>query len=143
MIAFCRDYIAFELFFAYVFAEFNSSKRCFYQFYWRLEMLKSKSTLNLVMLFSALLGLVFVIGCGGSAEKQEMTELLKLYSDAVSEYESADETKRAQLEEKIDAYRHKWSAGISDLNDKVTPQVMNELESKFKEITKRYESLHG
>jgi hypothetical protein len=32
-------------------------------------MLKSESTLNSVMLFSALLGLTFVIGCAGSTEK--------------------------------------------------------------------------
>ena len=70
-------------------------------------MLKSKSTLNFVMLFSALLGLIFVIGCGGSAVKQEMSGFLKLYSDAVSEYEAADDTQRAQLKEKIDSYKLK------------------------------------
>ena len=63
-------------------------------------MLKSKSTLIFVMLFSALLGLIFVIGCGGSAAKKEMSEILKLYSNAVSEYEAADGTQRTQLKEK-------------------------------------------
>ena len=106
-------------------------------------MLKSKSMLNFVILFSALLGLIFVIGCGGSAEKQEMSEFLKLYSDAVSEYEGADDTRRAQLKDKIDSYRLKWSARIGELNDKITPQVMNELESEFKKITKKYASLNS
>ena len=108
-------------------------------------MLKSKSTLNFVMLFSALLGLIFVIGCGGSAEKQETSEILKIYSNAVSEYEAADDTKRAQLKEKIDSYKLKCSAMISELelSDKVTPQVMNELEREYKEITKKYESLNS
>ena len=106
-------------------------------------MLKSKSALYFVMLFFAILGLIFFIGCGGSAEKQEVSEFLKLYSDAVSEYEAADNTQRAQLKDKIDSFRVKWSARIVDLNDKVTPQVMNELESKFKEITKRYVSLNS
>ena len=106
-------------------------------------MLKSKSTLNFVMLFSALLGLIFVIGCGDSAVKQEMSEFLKLYSNTVSEYEAADDTKRAQLKEKIDSIRLKWSARISELNDKVTPQVMNEMEREFKEITKKYVSLNS
>jgi len=106
-------------------------------------MLKSKSTLNFVMLFSALLGLIFVIGCGGSAVKQEMSGFLKLYSDAVSEYEAADDTQRAQLKEKIDSYKLKCTAMISDLelNAKVTPQVMNELEREYKDITKKYASL--
>ena len=108
-------------------------------------MLKSKSTLNFVMLFSALLGLIFVIGCGGSAVKQEMSGFLKLYSDAVSEYEAADDTQRAQLKEKIDSYKLKCSAMISDLelNAKVTPQVMNELEREYNDITKKYESLNS
>ena len=106
-------------------------------------MLKSKLTLNFVMLFSALLGLIFVIGCGDSAVKQEVSEFLKLYSDTVSEYEAANDTKRAQMKEKIDSFRLKWSAMIGELNDKVTPQVMNEMEREYKEITKKYASLNS
>jgi hypothetical protein len=108
-------------------------------------MLKSKSTLNLVMLFSALLGLIFVIGCAGSAEKQEMSEMLKLYSKAVVDYKAADDTQRAQLKEKIDSYKLKCSNLISDmeLNNKATPQVIEELEREYKEITKKFESLHS
>ena len=108
-------------------------------------MLKSKSTLNFVMLFSALLGLIFVIGCGGSAEKQKMSDILKLYSNAVSEYEAADGTQRAQLKEKIDSYKLKCSTMISEieLNNKATPQVMNELEREYKDITKKYASLNS
>ena len=108
-------------------------------------MLKSKSTLNFVMLFSALLGLIFVIGCGSSAEKQKMSDILKLYRNAVSEYEAADGTQRAQLKEKIDSYKLKCSAMISELelNNKATPQVMNELEREYKDITKKYASLNS
>ncbi len=108
-------------------------------------MLKSKSTLNLVMLFSALLGLIFVIGCAGSAEKQNMSEMLQLYSKAVGDYEAADDTQRVQLKEKIDSYKLKCSDMISDieLNNKATPQVIKELESEYKKITKKYESLQS
>ena len=108
-------------------------------------MLKFKSTGNFVMLLSALLGLIFVIGCAGSAEKQEMSKLLKLYGDAVSDYEAADNTQRAQLKEKIDSYSLKCSAAMSELelNNMVTPQVMNELEREYKGITKQYASLNS
>ena len=106
-------------------------------------MLKSKSTLGFVMLFSTLFGLIFVIGCGDSAVKQEVSEFLKLYSDAVSEYEVADGTKRAQMKEKMNSFRLKWSAMIGELNDKVTPQVMNELEREYKEIAKKYAALNS
>jgi len=106
-------------------------------------MLKSKSMLNFVMLFSALLGLIFVIGCAGSAEKQEMSDMLKLYSKAVSDYEAADDTHRAELKEKIESYRLKCSNMISELelNNKATPQVVKELEKEYKEITTKYASL--
>ena len=102
-----------------------------------------KSTLKFVMLFSAFLGLIFVIGCGDSAEKKEMSENLKLYSNAVNEYEAADNTHRAQLKEKVESYKHKCSDMISELelNNKVTQQVINELEKEYKEITKKYASL--
>jgi hypothetical protein len=106
-------------------------------------MLKSKSTLGFVMLFSVLFGLIFVIGCGDSAVKQEVSEFLKLYSDAVSEFEAADGTKRAQMKEKMDSFRLKWSAMIGELNDKVTPQVMNEMEREYKEIAKKYALLNS
>ena len=75
--------------------------------------------------------------------EKAMSELLKLYHDAVIDYESAGDTERAQLKEKIDSYRIKWSAGIGELNDKVTPQVMNEMEREYKEITKKYASLNS
>ena len=106
-------------------------------------MLKSKSTLSFVMLFSALFGLIFLIGCGDSAVEQEVSEFLKLYSDAVSEFEAADDTKRTQMKEKMDSFRLKWSAMLVKLNDKVTPQVMNALESEYKEIAKKYALLNS
>ena len=108
-------------------------------------MLRSKSTLMLAMLFSAFLGLMFVIGCGDSAEKKEMSENLKLYSNAVNEYEAADNTHRAELKPKIDAYKLKCSTMINELElqDKLTPQDMNAVEKEYKEITKKYESLSG
>ena len=104
---------------------------------------KLKSTLTFVVVFSAILGLVFVMGCGGSAEKQEMSQLLKLYNDAVNEYETADDTKKAELKEKIDGYRHEWSSKIGQLNDKVTPQVVNKLDKEYKEISKKYAALNS
>ena len=103
-------------------------------------MAKSKSTLNMVMLFAAMLAMILVISCAGSEEKQEMSNILKLYSDAVKEYEAADDTKKAELKAKVDSYRHQCSDKINEIvaSDKVTPQVMRELEKEFKEITQKY-----
>jgi hypothetical protein len=96
-----------------------------------------------MLLLSALLGLVLVLGCGASAEEQKVSEILKLYGEAVGEYETADDTKRNQLKEKINSYRQEWSSMISALNDKVTPQVMHDFEREFKEISKKYASLNS
>ena len=63
--------------------------------------MRLKSKLNLVIVFSALLGLAFVIGCGASAEKQAMSDFLQQYSLTVDEYSSADQSKKAEIEEKF------------------------------------------
>jgi hypothetical protein len=106
-------------------------------------MSKCKSALKLVLLFTALLGMVLVIGCAGSSEKKELSDSLKLYSEAVNEYEAADDTQRAQVKEKVDSYKLKCSKMINELvaNDNVTPQTMRALEKEYKEITAKYTSL--
>jgi len=104
-------------------------------------MIKLKSTLNFVIVFSALLGLVFIIGCGNSAKKQVMSDFLKLYSDSVNEYSTADDSKRAGLKEKIDSFKAKWVEIKIEMDGQVTPQVLDELDNEYEKITKKYVSL--
>ncbi len=104
-------------------------------------MIKFKSTLNFVIMFSALFGLVFVIGCGTSAEKQAMSDYLKLYNDSVNEYSAADDSKRAGLKEKLDTLKGKWWEIKIEMDGQVTPQALDELEKEFEKITKKYVSL--
>ena len=103
-------------------------------------MIKFKSTLNFVIVFSALFGLVFVIGCGTSAEKQAMSDYLKLYNDSVNEYSAADDSKRAGLKEKLDTLKGKWWEIKIEMDGEVTPQVLNELEKEYEKITQKYVS---
>jgi hypothetical protein len=112
-----------------------------YHFYWRPEMIKLKTTLNFVILFSLFFGLVFVIGCGGGAEKQAMLDFLKLYSDTVDEYAAADESKKAEIKEKLESFKSKWSNMEMELASKVTPQVYQQLEQEYEKITKKYASM--
>jgi hypothetical protein len=123
-----------------VVAEFHSSSLFPSIFYWRLEMIKFKSTLNFVIVFSALFGLVFVIGCGTSPEKQAMSDYLKLYNDSVNEYSTADDSKRAGLKEKLDTLKAKWWEIKIEMDGEVTPQALNELEKEYEKITKKYVS---
>lgn len=103
-------------------------------------MIKFKSTLNFVIVFSALFGLVFVIGCGTSAEKQAMSDYLKLYNDSVNEYSTADDSKRTGLKEKLDTLKAKWWEIKIEMDGEVTPQALNELEKEYEKITKKYVS---
>ena len=104
-------------------------------------MIKFNTTLKFVVLCVALLGLVFVFGCGSSAEKQKIADFLKLYSDTVDEYAAADENKKAEIEEKVESFKSKWSSMEMELVGNVTPQVYKQLEDEYEKITKRYASL--
>jgi len=126
-----------------VFAEFYSSAVFLSISYWRPEMIRFKSTLNCVIVFSVLFGLVFLIGCGSSAEKQTMSDFLKLYSDTVNEYSAADKSKQAVMKGKLDSFSSKWSDMKMELGGQVTPQALDEMDNEYKEITKKYTSSTG
>ena len=106
-------------------------------------MTKFKSTLNFVIVFSALFGLVFVIGCGGSAEKQAMSDFLQQYNQTVDEYSAGDQSKKAEMEGKLDSYKAKWSdmKMKMGLGGNVTPQVLEKMDNEYQKITTKYASL--
>ncbi len=106
-------------------------------------MIKFKSTLNIVIVCSVLLGLVFVIGCGSSAEKQAMTDFLKQYSETVNEYSAADEGKKAEIKGKLDSFQSQWSDMKMEMDGQVTPQALDELDKEYYKITKKYASSAG
>ena len=102
-------------------------------------MFRFKSTLNFVIVFTALLGLV--IGCGPSARKQALTDFLTLYDSTVNEYSAANNGKRAEMKEKIDSLISKWGDMKMEMGSEITPQILDKLEIQYQEITKKYKSL--
>ena len=106
-------------------------------------MIRFKTTLNLVILFSALLGLVFASGCGNSKEEQKMLDFLKLYSDTVDEYAAADDVKKAELKAKLDTFASKWSDMEMEMDGRLTPNDLEKYDKQFKEIKNKYASLAG
>ena len=102
-------------------------------------MIRFKSTLNFVIVLTALLGLV--IGCGSSAEKQAMSDFLVLYDNTVKEYSAADESKRAEMKDKLDSFKTKWANTEMEMGSELTPQELNKLDNEYKKITKKYISL--
>ena len=110
-------------------------------------MFNLKSTLNCVIVLSAFVGFLFVVGCGSSAEKQKMTEFLQNYGQTVDEYSSvvskADNTKKTELEGKLENLMNEWTNIKIDMGSEITPQVLDKLENEYKVITKKYKTLAG
>ena len=104
-------------------------------------MFKTKSTLNYVIVFLAIIGLAFVIGCGSSQEKQAMSDFLQQYNQEVDEYSAADNGKKAEMQGNLDSYQSKWSDMKMDLDGQVTPQALDEMDKEYQKITKKYASL--
>ena len=102
-------------------------------------MIRFKSTLNFVIVLTALLGLV--IGCGSSAEKQAMSDFLVMYNNTVDEYSAADESKRVELKEKLDSFKTKWANMKMEMDAEITPQTLDKMDNEYQQITKKYISL--
>jgi len=72
-----------------------------------------------------------------------MTDLLQQYSRTVDECSSADQSKKAEIEKKLDSYKAKWSNMKMEmgLSGNVTPQVLEKMDSEHQKITTKYASL--
>ena len=110
-------------------------------------MLRIKSNLNWFILLLAMIGLVFVIGCGPSEGKLKMSGLLQEFSKSLDEYSDAltkaDAAKKAEMEKKLNTYEQKWSDMKMEMADKVTPQVLDELDNEYHKIENKYKTLAG
>lgn len=110
-------------------------------------MFRIKSTLSLLVVMSAIVGLVFVIGCGSSEEKLKMSDLLQEFSKTVDEFTDAlnksDTAKKAEIEEKLKSFEHRWADMKMKMADQITPQALDELDHDFKKISEKYKSLAG
>ena len=91
-------YISLESFKSACLDEYHFFTKSFYIF-WRWPVFRIKSTLNCLMVLSAIMGLVFVIGCSASNDKHEITDFLQDYSKTFDEY--ADALKKADTAKKM------------------------------------------
>lgn len=106
-------------------------------------MFKSRSTLKFVMLMLAICVLGFVIGCGTSLEQKTMSDFLLEYGKVVDEYSAADNGKKAEIAEKVDSLKHKWTKIKIEMGSEITPQTLDKLDNEYQAITKKYDSLTG
>ena len=110
-------------------------------------MFRIKSILSFLMVLSAIIGLVFVIGCGSSEEKHKFSDFLQEYSKTLDEYadavNKADTTKKADLEGKLNSFDSRWSDIKMQMADEITPQALDNFEQEYQKINKKYKELAG
>ena len=108
-------------------------------------MLRARSLLTTILVFSTILGLMALIGCGPSKEKQQMSGFITEYSQAVDTYaelfEQADKNGIAEVKANIESFESRWSDMKMDIASEVTPQVLNQLDDEFKMITKKFQTI--
>ena len=104
-------------------------------------MLKMKPNLYVVALLVAIMGIVFVLGCGDSPEKKQMTEFIQEFGNAVQQYAKADDAHKAELQKKLDEYTAKWTQMKMDMGSELTPQVLDKLDLEYQRLSKEYKSL--
>lgn len=106
-------------------------------------MFKIKPNLNVVVVLAAIAGLVFVIGCGESQQKHDMTQFIQEFSAAVQEYAKAEDGQKAELEEKIKSYEEKWTQMKIEMGSELTPQVLDKLDAEYQKYAKEFKTLSG
>jgi hypothetical protein len=106
-------------------------------------MLKMKPNLYVVALLVALVGFVFVIGCGESQEKKQMTEFIQEFGNAVDQYAKAEDGQKAELQKKLESYIAKWTQMKMDMGSELTPQVLDKLDAEYQKLAKEFKTLSG
>jgi hypothetical protein len=106
-------------------------------------MLNVRFNLSYVVVFALISGLVFILGCGNSPEKQKMSDFLQEFSQTVSEFAAADQGKKTELEAKLKGYMSKWTQMKYDLGAELTPQVLDKMDGEYQKIAKEYKNLAG
>ena len=108
-------------------------------------MFRTRSLLTTIMVFSTILGLIALIGCGPSKEKQQMMSFLSEYSQAVDTYaelsKKSDTNGIAEVKANIESFESRWSDMKIDMGSEITPQDLNQLDDEFKLITKKFQEI--
>jgi outer membrane murein-binding lipoprotein Lpp len=106
-------------------------------------MLKIKSNLTFVAVLAAITGLVFLVGCGESQEKQQMSAFIQEFGSAVQEYAKAEDGQKAELETKLATLMEKWTQMKIDMGSEITPQVLDKLDAEYQKFAKEFKTLSG
>jgi hypothetical protein len=107
----------------------------------------SKPILKYLVLFAALAAMVVAAGCGPNAEKEKMAAFIQDYRNTLDEYADAsskgDNSKKAELEAKLDALKDQWMLLTEQIGSEVTPQTMEKFSAEMGKLSKKYAELSG
>ena len=106
-------------------------------------MFKTKTTLKFVVVLTAIAGLLFVVGCGDSQEKQQMAQFIQEFGGVVQEYAKAEDGQKAELEAKLTSLMSKWTQMKIDMGSNITPQALDKLDAEYQKLAKEFKSLSG
>jgi hypothetical protein len=106
-------------------------------------MLKIKTHLNFVAVMAAIAGLIFLVGCGESKQKQQMTAFIQEFGSAVQEYAKAEDGQKAELEAKLNSLMEKWTEMKIEMGSELTPQVLDKLDAEYQRFAKEFKTLSG
>ena len=108
-------------------------------------MSRMRSLLITLIVFFTIFGLMSLMGCGPSKEKQQMSGFLVEYNQAVKAYtelsKKTDTNGIAEMKVIIDSFKTRWSDMKIEMASEITPQDLNQLDDEFKTITKKYQSV--
>jgi outer membrane murein-binding lipoprotein Lpp len=96
-----------------------------------------------VAVLAAITGLVFLVGCGESQEKQQMSAFIQEFGSAVQEYAKAEDGQKAELETKLATLMEKWTQMKIDMGSEITPQVLDKLDAEYQKFAKEFKNLSG
>ena len=106
-------------------------------------MLKFKLNLNLLVVLTAIVGLVMIMGCGTSPENQKMSAFVEQFGKKVEAYAKAEDGQKAELAAKVEKDMAAWTLMKSEIGGELTPQVLDKLEVEYKKYAQEYKSLSG
>ena len=108
-------------------------------------MLRTRTLLITIIVFSTILGLMALMGCGPSKVQQQMSGFLSEYNQAVKAYtelsKKADTNGISEMKTKVDTFMSRWSDLKIEMASELTPQDLNQLDDEFKMITKKYQAI--
>ena len=106
-------------------------------------MLRIKPNLNYILVFAAIAGLVFVIGCASSKEQQQMNQVIEQIGTALDQYAKAEGAQKSELEAKLVSYIDKWAGMRMEMGDHMSPRALDKLDREFQNYKKEFTRLSG